>query len=156
METFKLNPSLLQAIKKQIDTYATKEKKPQGYSEILGYFAKGFITKGQAHKIKSFYENYSVSELEKQDKKRLYDAINILPFCLQSLEQFKRVQATTNKAHNTAKVHTTRTVDRLTKPTLADVRPPKLDSNPMAVNESVELAQERARIIEIINRNTRL
>ncbi|MFV8390018.1 hypothetical protein [Flavobacterium sp. LB1P71] len=152
METFNLPPTLLRSIKKVIDQYSKNEDKPQAYNEFLGYYAKGIITKGQAHKIKSFYETYSTANTEERAKKNLYDAIHILPYCVSQLTHLQNVVKTTSNLKSVVSITPTRTVDRLTKPSLASVRPSDLDTNPMAINEALKAEKDRIRIIELIRK----
>jgi hypothetical protein len=93
--------------------------------------ASEHITKGQMQKIVSFYENYIGNNDDERLKKNIYDEINILPFCKSNLEHLKRVESTKRNIHSY--MGTNRTVDRLTKPSLASIRPSNI-----TINEEVE------------------
>lgn len=144
--TFKLTPTLLQSIKKIIDRESKKTTNQNtGLSEMLGYYGKEFITKGQAQKIVSFYDNPKLNDENYNDKKRLYDEINILPFVKNSLAHQKRLDDTKTKTFSSPM--NARTVDRLgISKTMASVRPPKPDQL------SEQIAYERYKIIDLIRR----
>jgi len=128
-DEIKLTPELLSQIKKVIDQHAHAETKPKAYNEFLGYYGKGYMTKGQASKIQSFYNNYTATATaspEDQEKKRMYDTVNIKPFVINNLRQIKNVKTATNNAHKhtgSKGSQTGRSVQRLLKPSLANVKP---------------------------------
>jgi len=126
-DEIKLSTELLNQIKKVIDQYAHAETKPKAYNEFLGYYGKGYMTKGQASKIQSFYKNYTATASpEDQEKKRMYDTVNIKPFVINNLRQIKNVKTATNNAHKhtgSKGSQTGRSVQRLLKPSMASVRP---------------------------------
>jgi len=145
----KLTPAIEKQIKIVIDKYSKNNEKKKGYAEILGWFAKGFLTKGQAHKIESFYNNFNPSDQKDREQKEIYDEVNILPFCQNSLKHIAQTDKMKAKAKSRANVTQKRTVDRLSKSSLKSVKPPKIDYELMKHNESM-FESEKKRIIEII------
>lgn len=127
-EEIKLSTELLSRIKKVIEQHAHAQKKPKAYNEFLGYYGKGYMTKGQASKIQSFYKNYTATATpEDAEKKRMYDSVNLLPFVDAQLKHMKNLKQTMTNIHKhtgTGK-QTGRSVDRLTKVSKASITPPK-------------------------------
>jgi hypothetical protein len=150
MEFIKLTPSLVNKIKKIIDLYSKDEKTIIGLSELIGWYAKGFITVGQCNKIQSFYNTFDSSNPDEVQRKKIYEELHILPFVQNNLRQIKNVDKVKNKVKNIGNVLQTRTVDRLTKPSLASVRPP-LDPTALP-----QLTENINRIKDLINKTSRL
>ncbi|CAA9195056.1 hypothetical protein [Flavobacterium collinsii] len=142
---FKLTSTLLQSIKKIIERESKKTTNQNtGLNEMLGYYGKEFITKGQAQKVVSFYDNPKNDE-NYNDKKKLYDEINMLTFVKNSLAHQKRVDDTKIKTFHAPM--SSRSVDRLSiSKTMADVRPPRPDQI------SEQIAHERYKIIDLMQR----
>jgi hypothetical protein len=126
-EEIKLSNELLSKLKKIIDQHAHAEKKPKAYNEFLGYYGKGYMTKGQASKIQSFYKNYTTTATpEDAEKKRMYDSVNLLPFVDAQLKHMKNLKQTMTNIHKHTGTgtQTGRSVDRLTKVSKANITPP--------------------------------
>ncbi|WP_264552991.1 hypothetical protein [Flavobacterium sp. N2038] len=147
----KLTPALEKQIKIVIDKYSKSSEKKKGYTEILGWYAKGFLTKGQAHKVESFYNNFNPSDQKDREQKEIYDEVNVLPFCQNSLNHIAQTDKMKAKAKSRANVTQKRTVDRLNKSSLESVKPPKIDYDLVKYNESM-FESEKKRIIEIIGK----
>jgi hypothetical protein len=149
-DIIKLTPALSKQIKIVIDKYANSNEKKKGYTEILGWFAKGFLTKGQANKVQSFYNNFNPSEAKDREQKETYDEVNILPFCKNGLNHIAQTDKMKAKAKSRGSVTQKRTVDRLSKSSLESVKPPKVNFELAMYNENM-FESEKKRIIEIIN-----
>jgi hypothetical protein len=121
MEQIKLSNDILIRIKKEIDNNTNKDKKAVGFSQLTVWYATQHITKGQAQQIISFYNHYDNNDPKDRERKEIYDRLSILPFAKNSIAHLKRIEATKRKTHSYTQ--TNRTVDRLTKPSLAIVRP---------------------------------
>jgi hypothetical protein len=150
MEFIKITPSLANNIKKIIDKYSKKEKTITGLDELIGWYAKGFLTMGQATKIESFYNTFNPTNTDEVQRKKNYDDLHILPFVQNNLRQIKNVDKVKTKVKSLGAVLPTRTVDRMNKPSLASVRPPQ---DPTA---SPQLTENINRIIDLIHKTSRL
>jgi len=149
-DIIKLTPALSKQIKIVIDKYSKNNEKKKGYTEILGWFAKGFLTKGQAHKVESFYNNCNPSDQKDREQKEIYDEVNILPFCQNGLNHIARTDKFKAKARSHTSVIQKRTVDRMNSLSNIGVKPVKIDSTLVSLNESFE--REKSRILDIINK----
>ncbi len=137
MDNIKINNQILNNIKKIVDREINNDKKNIGFSQLTNWLATEHITKGQMQKIISFYENYKGGDEDERIKKKIYDEINILPFCKNNVEHLKRLDKTKRNVHGYTS--TNRSVDRMNKPSIVSIRPSKIGIN-----------EEIGRIIKII------
>lgn len=124
MEQIKLSDELLKKIKFIIDREQKKDKKQVGFSQLTLWYSTQHITQGQAQQIISLYNHFDSTNENHRERKKLYDELNILPWCKNQIEHLKRIQATKRKTVQSTGQNN-RTVDRLLKPSLASTRPPK-------------------------------
>lgn len=129
MEQIKLSNELLKRIKIIIDREQNNDKKSVGFSQLAQWYATEHISISQATQIISFYNGYNKNTAEnKEDKKRVYEELKILPFCKNWVNHNKRLQAT--KRNITQHTRTNRTIDRMntinTTPT-KPITPPKTE-----------------------------
>lgn len=153
MNDIRLNQELLTKIKKVIDKHAHDEQKPEAYNEFMGYYSKGFMTKGQASKIQSFYNNYTpTSQPKDKEKKRMYDSINLLPWVNNQLTHLKNTLNTSTqiKKHIGKGSQTGRTVDRMTTISKANIEPPQPPNNDELYSMLREEIQRFQRIVNYI------
>lgn len=153
-EEIKLSTELLSRIKKVIDQHAHAEKKPKAYNEFLGYYGKGYMTKGQASKIQSFYKNYTATTTpEDAEKKRMYDSVNLLPWVNNQLTHLKNVKKTLTNIHKHTGTgsQTGRSVDRLSKVSKASITPSK---PPTTAEIKPTLNEELNRFQQLTNYDT--
>ncbi len=112
MQQIKLNNELLKRIKKIIDREQSHDKKSIGFSQLTQWYATQHMTLSQAQQILSFYNKYNESTAEnKEQKKAIYDELNIKPFCDNWVKHYKRLEASKRKAKQT--YTTNRTIDRM-------------------------------------------
>lgn len=149
-EIIKITPALEKQIKIVIDKYSKNNKKKKGYTEILGWFAKGFLTKGQANKVESFYNNFNPYDQKDKEQKEIYDEVNILMFCQNGLNHIAQTDKFKSKAKSRASIIQKRTVDRMNPLSNAEVKPIKINSTLVSLDEGFEI--EKSRIIDIINK----
>jgi hypothetical protein len=123
MSEIKLTDELLKKIKKEIDQNTNKDKKAVGFSQLTVWYATQHISKSQLQQVITFYNHYDNNDPKDRERKQLYDRLVILPFAKNQIEHIKRIEATKHKT--VQHTRTNRTVDRLTKPSLANVKPPQ-------------------------------
>ena len=126
MEQTNISQQILSNMHKVIDREVNNDKKAIGYSQLTNWVATGKMSKGQMQKIVSFYDNFSTSDEKDIARKKLYDELHILPWAKSQIDHKNRVAATIRQSHQDTG-GTNRTVDRLTKPSSASVRPHKAD-----------------------------
>ena len=140
-DKIKIPQGTLGQIKKQIDLNKDKEEKPEGFSELSGYYATGEMTSGQAAKIKSFYDNFSPSDQEQIEKKKTYGDNMLGAFVKNQLQSKKTKHDNSNHikqmtSHPSDGSQTGRNVDRLNKPnSLASATPNKIITKDLMTEE---------------------
>lgn len=112
MQQIKLNNELLKKIKTIIDREQSHDKKSVGFSQLTQWYATQQMTLSQAQQILSFYNKYNESTAEKKEqKKAIYDELNIKPFCDNWVKHYKRLEASKRKA--VQHTRTNRSIDRM-------------------------------------------
>ena len=147
-DLIRIPTSILDDLKKHLEEFILDDKKPAGYDEALRYFALQRATTSQLAKLNSFANHFESSSPEQIEKHKILDKMVI--FAKNWVTQDKRKKELSNKVRNDSdhptgantKNQTGREVDRLSKPSLASLKPTK-------VNEA-ELLKECERIIKLI------
>jgi hypothetical protein len=122
MELIKISDELLKKIKNIIDREQLKDKKNVGFSQLSQWYATQKMSLSQAQQIISFYNHYSDNKSDnKEEKKRIYDELKLLPWCQNQIRQFKNITASKRKAKKT--YTTNRTIDRMNTINTASVKP---------------------------------
>jgi hypothetical protein len=121
-------PSVIDQLKKNVNKYILKDKKPEGFEEALRYIALGKATKSQLAKLNSFSNNHSLSNDEDKEKIEILD--KMIVFAKNWTKQDKRKKELSNKIRTTTdhptgastKNQSGREVDRL-QPSLSSIKP---------------------------------
>lgn len=153
MEKIQIPNTVLSKLEAIIEKEESTTPKPKGYSEVVRYLGLEYMTVGQARKLKTFYDNYAPSDPEQREKHKMYGANLLRNFVTNELNSLANKKRISNKVRRmvdypTGTSHsnqTGRTVDRITKPSLASVRPPEVKSD-----SNTQLTEEIKRIREII------
>ena len=146
MEQIKISDELLNKIKVIINREQNKDKKAVAFSQLSQWYATQHMTLTQAKQILSFYNGYVDNKSEnKEDKKRVYDELNLLPWCKNVVNHYKNIQASKRKAKQT--YTTNRTTDRMNTINTTSVKatppPTTKDIKVDALNEGVKLKTYR-------------
>jgi predicted RecB family endonuclease len=149
-DLIRIPTSILDELKKHLEEFILDDKKPAGYDEALRYVALQRATTSQLAKLNSFSNHFESSSPEHLEKHKILD--KMVTFAKNWVAQDKRKKELSNRVRNnsdhptgaTTKNQTGRKVDRLTKPSMASLKPAE-------VNEE-EVQIYCARIIEIINK----
>jgi len=127
-ELITIPPSVLDQLKKNIDKYILKDKKPEGFEEALRYVALEKATKSQLAKLNSFSNNHSLSNDEDKEKIEILDKMIVFAKNWTKHENTKKEfsnKIRTNTDYPTGastKKQSGREVDRL-QPSLSSVKP---------------------------------
>ncbi len=149
-DLIRIPTSILDELKKHLEKFILDDKKPAGYDEALRYVALQRATTSQLAKLNSFANHFESTSPEHIEKHKILD--KMVTFAKNWVAQDKRKKELSNKVRNDSdhptgantKNQTGRKVDRLTKPSMASLKPAE-------VNEG-EVQIYCARIIEIINK----
>ncbi len=147
-DLIRIPTSILDELKKQLEKFILDDKKPAGYDEALRYVALQRATTSQLAKLNSFANHFESTSPGHIEKHKILD--KMVTFAKNWVAQDKRKKELSNKVRNDSnhptgantKNQTGREVDRLSKPSLASLKPTK-------VNEA-ELLKECERIMCII------
>lgn len=149
-ELITIPPSVLDQLKKNINKYILKDKKPEGFEEALRYVALERATKSQLAKLNSFSNNHSLSNDEDKEKIEILDKMIVFAKNWTKHENTKKEfsnKIRANTDHPTGaftKKQSGREVDRL-QPSLSSVKPYTTSQ----IKDSA-LMSECFRIIEIM------
>lgn len=121
-------PSVIDQLKKNVDKYILKNKKPFGFDEALRYIALEKATKSQLAKLNSFSNHHSLSNDE--DKEKMEILHQMIVFAKNWTKQDNTKKELSNKIRTTTdhptgastKKQSGREVDRLS-PSLSSVKP---------------------------------
>ncbi|MEO6175657.1 MAG: hypothetical protein ABIP27_10955 [Flavobacterium circumlabens] len=151
-ELITIPPSVLDQLKKNINKYILKDKKPDGFEEALRYVALEKATKSQLAKLNSFSNNHSLSNDDDKEKIEILDKMIVFAKNWTKHQNTKKEfsnKLRANTDHPTGastKKQSGREVDRL-KPSLSSVKP----YTTAELNDSA-LMNECFRIMEIIKK----
>jgi hypothetical protein len=151
-ELITISPSVLDQLKKNIDKYILKDKKPEGFEEALRYVALEKATKSQLAKLNSFSNNHSLSNDEDKEKIEILDKMIVFAKNWTKHENTKKefsnkIRANTDHPTGAStKKQSGREVDRL-QPSLSSVKPYTTSQ----IKDSA-LISECARIIKIMQK----
>jgi hypothetical protein len=145
-------PSVLDQLKKNIDMYVLKDKKPEGFDEALRYIALEKATKSQLAKLNSFSNHHSLNNNDDKEKIEILD--RMIVFAKNWTKQDNRKKELSNKIRITTdhptgastKKQSGREVDRL-QPSLSSTKP----YNTAQIKDK-GLMNECFRIIEIMKK----
>ena len=148
-DLIRIPTSILDELKKHLEEFILDDKKPAGYDEALRYVALQRATTSQLAKLNSFANHFESSSPEHIEKHKILD--KMVTFAKNWVAQDKRKKELSNKVRNDSdhptgantKNQTGRKVDRLTKPSMASLKP-------VEVNEG-ELLKECERILNLIS-----
>lgn len=149
-ELITIPPSVLDQLKKNIDKYILKNKKPEGFEEALRYVALEKATKSQLAKLNSFSNNHSLSNEEDNEKIEILDKMIVFAKNWTKHENTKKefsnkIRANTDHPTGAStKKQSGREVDRL-QPSLSSVKPYTTSD----IKDSA-LVHECSRIIKIM------
>jgi hypothetical protein len=127
-ELITIPPSVLDQLKKNINKYILKDKKPEGFEEALRYVALEKATKSQLAKLNSFSNNHSLSNDEDKEKIEILDKMIVFAKNWTKHENTKKefsnkIRTTTDYPTGAStKKQSGREVDRL-QPSLSSTRP---------------------------------
>jgi len=127
-ELITIPPSVLDQLKKNINKYILKDKKPEGFEEALRYVALEKATKSQLAKLNSFSNHHSLSNDEDKQKIEILD--KMIVFAQNWTKQDNRKKELSNKIRTSTdhptgastKKQSGREVDRL-QPSLSSTKP---------------------------------
>lgn len=151
-ELITIPPSVLDQLKKNVDKYILKDKKPEGFEEALRYIALEKATKSQLAKLNSFSNNHSLSNDEDKEKIEILDKMIVFAKSWTKHENTKKELSNKiriNTDHPTGastKKQSGREVDRL-QLSLSSVKPYTTSQ----IRDSA-LMSECFRIIEIMKK----
>jgi hypothetical protein len=142
--------SVLDQLKKNVDMYVLKDKKPEGFDEALRYIALEKATKSQLAKLNSFSNHHSLNNNDDKEKIEILD--RMIVFAQNWTKQDNRKKELSNKIRITTdhptgastKKQSGREVDRL-QPSLSSTK-----SYTTAQIKDRGFMNECFRIIEII------
>jgi len=149
-ELITIPPSVLDQLKKNIDKYILKDKKPEGFEEALRYVALEKATKSQLAKLNSFANHHSLNKDEDKEKIEILDKMIVFAKKWTKHENMKKELSNkirTSTDHPTGastKKQSGREVDRL-QPSLSSVKLYKTSQ----IKDSA-LMSECFRIVEIM------
>ncbi len=89
-------PSVVDQLKKNVDKYILKDKKPEGFEEALRYVALEKATKSQIAKLNSFSNHHSLSNEEDKEKIEILD--KMIVFAKNWTIQYNRKKELSNKS----------------------------------------------------------
>lgn len=151
-DLIRIPPSVLDQLKKNVDKYILKDKKPEGFDEALRYIALEKATKSQIAKLNSFSNHHSLNNEEDIEKIEILDKMIVFAKNWTKHENTKKELSNkirTNTAHPTGastKKQSGREVDRL-QPSLSSVKP--YSTNQI---KDTALVNECFRIIQIMKK----
>lgn len=151
-ELITIPPSILDQLKKNINKYILKDKKPEGFEEALRYVALEKATKSQLAKLNSFSNNHSLSNNEDMEKIEILDKMIVFAKNWTKHENTKKKLSNKIRANTdhptgaSTKKQTGREVDRLS-PSLSSLKP----YTTTQIKDSA-LISECSRIIEIMKK----
>lgn len=149
-ELITIPPSVLDQLKKNINKYILKDKKPEGFEEALRYVALEKATKSQLAKLNSFSNNHSLSNDEDKEKIEILDKMIVFAKNWTKHENTKKELSNKIRANTdhptgaSTKKQAGREIDRL-QPSLSSVKPYTTSE----INDSA-LMTECSRIIMIM------
>lgn len=145
-------PSVIDQLKKNVNKYILKDRKPFGFDEALRYIALEKATKSQLAKLNSFSNNHSLSNDEDKEKIEILDKMIVFAKNWTKHENTKKqfsnkIRANTDHPTGAStKKQSGREVDRL-QPSLSSVKP---YTTPQIKDKG--LMNECLRIIEIMSK----
>lgn len=145
-------PSVIDQLKKNVNKFILKDKKPEGFEEALRYIALQKATKSQLAKLNSFSNHHSLSNDDDKEKIEILDKMIVFANNWTKHENTKKEfsnKIRVNTDHPTGastKKQSGREVDRL-QTSLSSVKP----YTTIQIKDSA-LMNECFRIIEIMKR----
>jgi hypothetical protein len=121
-------PSVIEQLKKNVNKYILKDKKPEGFEEALRYIALEKATKSQLAKLNSFSNHHSLNNNEDKEKIEILDKMIVFAKNWTKHENTKKqfsnkIRANTDHPTGAStKKQSGREVDRL-QPSLSSVKP---------------------------------
>ncbi|MBF4466217.1 hypothetical protein [Flavobacterium sp. LC2016-12] len=121
-------PSVIDQLKKNVNKYILKDKKPEGFEEALRYIALEKASKSQLAKLNSFSNHHSLSNDEDKEKLEILDKMIVFAKNWTKHENTKKefsnkIRANTDHPTGAStKKQSGREVDRL-QPSLSSVKP---------------------------------
>ncbi|UUW11331.1 hypothetical protein NLG42_11100 [Flavobacterium plurextorum] len=143
-------PSVIDQLKKNVDKYILKDKKPEGFEEALRYIALEKATRSQLAKLNSFSSHHSLSNDEDKEKIEILDKMIVFAKNWTKHENIKKELSnkirinTDHPTEASTKKQSGREVDRL-RPNLSSVKP----YTTLDIKDSA-LINECSRIIKIM------
>ena len=146
-------PSVIDQLKKNVNKYILKDKKPFGFDEALRYIALEKATRSQLAKLNSFSNHHSLSNDEDKQKIEILD--KMIVFAQNWTKQDNRKKELSNKIRTTTdhptgastKKQSGREVDRL-QPSLSSTKP----YTTAQIKDKGLMNEECIRIIEIMKK----
>lgn len=154
MEKIQIPNTVLSKLQSIVNKEEATSPKPKGYSEVVRYLGLKYMSIGQARKLKTFFDNYTPSDAEEKEKYDMYGGNVLRNFVNNQLKSIETANRISNKVrrmtdHPTGTKNnnqTGRTVDRLTKPSIASIKPPDLSN----FNQT-QLTEEIKRILQLMS-----
>lgn len=133
-------------LQKQVDKFADVTPVPRGYSKISGILAKGYATTNQLNQLNTFFDNYAPSDADQKEEWETYGGNGLKWWITNTLQHIKTKKELSNKIRRYTdypggtqhKNQTGREVDRLTKPSMASIRPANPDNGRNIMNQLKE------------------